>query len=116
MTDPLDQRAGRTTPTGEQGRHGDAGSRPVRRGPVRVTGELWRPEPAAGRGPYVEPEPSAEPELYADQGPYAAPEGVAARERFAERPSSRYGPRRAHARQPKKRRRLRRAVLVLLAV
>lgn len=34
--------------------------------------------------------------------------------RFAERPSSHYGPRRAHARQPKKRRRLRRAVLVLL--
>ncbi|KWT62515.1 transcriptional regulator [Streptomyces albus subsp. albus] len=50
------------------------------------------------------------------RGPYAAPERAAARERFAERPSSRYGPRRAHARQPKKRRRLRRAVLVLLAV
>ncbi|MEU6766146.1 LCP family protein [Streptomyces sp. NPDC046853] len=33
---------------------------------------------------------------------------------FAERPSSRYGPRRAHARQPKKRKKLRRAVLVLL--
>ncbi|MFG2648482.1 LCP family protein [Streptomyces sp. NPDC048436] len=39
-----------------------------------------------------------------------------ARERFAERPSSRYGPRRAHARRPKKRRRLRRALLVLLGV
>ncbi|WP_419836729.1 LCP family protein [Streptomyces bugieae] len=127
MTDPLDQRAGRTTPTGEQGRHGDAGSRPVRRGPVRVTGELWRPEPEDGPGPYVEPElhtdPDlyADPELYADPGPYAGqdpsavPEGAAARERFAERPSSRYGPRRAHARQPKKRRMLRRAVLVLLA-
>ncbi|MEU5902026.1 MULTISPECIES: LCP family protein [Streptomyces] len=37
------------------------------------------------------------------------------RERFAERPSSRYGPRRAHARRPKRRRRLRRTVLVLLA-
>ncbi|MFE0101830.1 LCP family protein [Streptomyces sp. NPDC059009] len=41
----------------------------------------------------------------------------AARERFAERPSSHYGPRRAHARQSKvKRRRLRRVVLTLLAV
>ncbi|GCD32707.1 transcriptional regulator [Streptomyces chrestomyceticus JCM 4735] len=133
MTDPLDQRAGRTAPTGEQGRHGDAGSRPVHPGPVRVTGELWRPEPTGGRGPYAESELHADPDLYADsdpyahpdpyadpgppasQGPYAAPEGAAARERFAERPSSRYGPRRAHARQPKKRRRLRRAVLVLLA-
>ncbi|WP_306338749.1 LCP family protein [Streptomyces sp. KL118A] len=37
------------------------------------------------------------------------------RERFAERPSSRYGPRRAHARRSKKRRRLRRTLLVLLA-
>ncbi|MGE6737038.1 LCP family protein, partial [Streptomyces sp. NPDC059900] len=35
---------------------------------------------------------------------------------FAERPSSRYGPRRAHARQSKKHRRLRRAVLVLFGV
>ncbi|MGW7074083.1 LCP family protein [Streptomyces sp. NPDC054866] len=46
------------------------------------------------------------------------PEDSAAREqaeRFTDRPSSRYGPRRAHARQAKKkRRRLRRAVLVLL--
>lgn len=42
---------------------------------------------------------------------------LATRERFADRPSSRYGPRRAHARQPKvKRRRLRRTVLVLLTV
>ncbi|WP_234326528.1 LCP family protein [Streptomyces sp. NRRL S-337] len=122
MTDPLDQRAGRTTPTGEQGRYGDAGSRPVRRGPVRVTGELWRPEPGGGRGPYADPEMYADPDLSADPGPYAGqvpyatPEDTAARERFAERPSSRYGPRRAHARQPKKRRRLRRAALVLLAV
>ncbi|MET8682907.1 LCP family protein [Streptomyces sp. NPDC004732] len=42
-------------------------------------------------------------------------DGSVTRERFAERPSSRYGPRRAHARRPKKRRRLRRVVLVLLA-
>ncbi|MGW6062463.1 LCP family protein [Streptomyces sp. NPDC055189] len=45
-----------------------------------------------------------------------APEGSTARERFADRPSSRYGPRRAHARQPKKHKKLRRAVLVLLGV
>lgn len=51
-----------------------------------------------------------------DGGAAVAPEDDSAtRERFAERPSSRYGPRRAHARQPKKRRRLRRAVLVLLS-
>ncbi|MFF3645293.1 LCP family protein [Streptomyces sp. NPDC002564] len=43
-------------------------------------------------------------------------EGAAERERFAERPSSRYGPRRAHARRSKRRRRLRRAVLVVLVV
>ncbi|MFI6055753.1 LCP family protein [Streptomyces violascens] len=98
MTDPLDQRAGRTIPTGEQGRHGDAASGPAR----------W--------GPYVDPDPYVDPKLYADPDPYAAPEDSAVRERFAERPSSRYGPRRAHARQPKKRRRLRRAVLVLLTV
>ncbi|MFF4948380.1 LCP family protein [Streptomyces chattanoogensis] len=140
MTDPLDQRAGRITPTGEQGRHGDAGSRPVRRGPVRVKGELWRPESVGGRGPHVDPEPYADPDLYADpglytgpdpyagqgphaapdpyigQGPYTAPEGAAARDPFADRPNSHYGPRRAHARHPKKRRRLRRAVLVLLGV
>ncbi|MGW6269091.1 LCP family protein [Streptomyces sp. NPDC055060] len=49
------------------------------------------------------------------RGPAPAPGGDAAtRERFAGRPSSRYGPRRAHARRPKKRRRTRRAVLVLL--
>ncbi|WTO74758.1 LCP family protein [Streptomyces sp. NBC_00210] len=128
MTDPLDQRAGRTIPTGEYGWNGDAGSRPVRRGRVQMTGELWRPEPGAGRGPTPGPEsyaapdpyagqgPYADPELYADPDPYAAREGSTARERFAERPSSRYGPRRAHARRPKKRRRLRRAVFVLLAV
>nr|WP_169795259.1 LCP family protein [Streptomyces chattanoogensis] len=121
MTDPLDQRAGRITPTGEQGWTGDAGSRPVRRAPVQVTGELWRPEPEGSGGPYVAPDLYADPDLYAgpdpyaDQGPYADPEGAAPRARFAERPSSHYGPRRAHARQPKKRRRLRRAVLVLLA-
>ncbi|QEU90969.1 LCP family protein [Streptomyces kanamyceticus] len=44
------------------------------------------------------------------------PEGPGARERFAdfaERPSSRYGPRRAHARRSKTRRRLRRTVLAV---
>ncbi|WP_406410767.1 LCP family protein [Streptomyces sp. NBC_01614] len=130
MTDPLDQRAGRTMPTGEHGWNGDAGSRPLHREPVQMTGELWRSEPRsgreptpgqtsapyAGRWPHLAPEPYADLEPYAGQGPYAAPEASAVRGRFAERPSSRYGPRRAHARQPKKRRKLRRAMLALIAV
>ncbi|MFG2497931.1 LCP family protein [Streptomyces sp. NPDC048441] len=70
-----------------------------RAGRTISTGDLWRPEPRV------------DPEVYADPDP-----GSTARERFAERPSSRYGPRRAHARHPKKRRRLRRVVLGLLAV
>lgn len=47
------------------------------------------------------------------------PEGPGTRERyadFAERPSSRYGPRRAHARRSKTRRRLRRTVLVVVGL
>lgn len=104
MTDPLDQRAGDTMPTGEyQGHEGNAHARthagrpPAPWEPVRVTGPLWRPDP------------------HADPDPDAPSDDAAARERFADRPSSRYGPRRAHARRPKKRRRLRRAVLVVLA-
>ncbi|KUJ39182.1 MULTISPECIES: LCP family protein [Streptomyces] len=115
MTDPLDQRAG----------HKSAGGW----GPYAEPKLYADPDSLADPGLYADPGSLADPDLragpklYADpgvpaagQGPYAAPEGTAARERFAERPSSRYGPRRAHARQPKKRRRLRRAVLVLLAV
>lgn len=86
MTDPLDQRAARARPPGTD------------RGDV---------EPVS-----LARESDAEPVSLAREG---AVEPVSlARERFADRPSSRYGPRRAHARQPKKRRRLRRAVLVLL--
>ncbi|QIB42843.1 LCP family protein [Streptomyces aureoverticillatus] len=72
---------------------------------------MTEPE-SAMRGPElaIAPDPASAP----------APDGSAARERFerfTERPSSRYGPRRAHARQAKKKRkRLWRAVLVLLAV
>ncbi len=54
----------------------------------------------------------------AEGGEGGVAEGAASsvsRERFAERPSSRYGPRRAHARRSKKRRRLRRTLLALLA-
>ncbi|QKW10995.1 LCP family protein [Streptomyces sp. NA04227] len=55
-------------------------------------------------GPY--PDPSSEPD----------PESTAQLERFADRPSSRYGPRRTHARNPKrKRRKLRRVLLTSLA-
>ncbi|MFF0741702.1 LCP family protein [Streptomyces sp. NPDC004111] len=74
----------------------------------RRAGQLLRPEPVPGPG--TPPGPAPAP------GPYPVPEEAAARERFAERPSSHYGPRRAHARQSKKRRRLRRSAFVLLSV
>ncbi|MEU7260429.1 LCP family protein [Streptomyces rimosus] len=127
MTDPLDQRAGHKSAGG----WGPYAEPELYADPDSLAAPDLYPDPdsLAAPGPHADPDSLADPDLRADpnlyadpggpaagQGPYAAPEGTAARERFAERPSSRYGPRRAHARQPKKRRRLRRAVLVLLAV